>query len=481
MDGAARSPIAPAAPPTVSPHRAETAILALERALGPSRVESDRDTLERFAADDSGVRGELPCAVVHANGPEDVRKALALAAEFRLPVTPRAAGTSRTGGASPVQGGIVLLTLGWSKLVDVDRREHLAVLEPGHLLGAFQSQVEAEGLFYPPDPGSQTGCSIGGTVATNAGGPRGFKYGVTGDYVLGVDAILPNGEHVHTGRRTSKGVTGYDLTSLMVGSEGTLAVLGNITVRLLRKPERVATLLSVFDDEVTAAEAVVAIVSSGVRARCVEFLDEVTLGAIRDSGTRVPERARALLITEVDGDETECARGLQRLGEALTAAHALEVRAAMNDADRDQLWSTRRAMSYSVRQLAKHKVSEDVAVPRTRLPELLRFLRGLREERGLRVLSYGHAGDGNLHVNFLWNDVSERAAVDAGIESLFREVIRLQGTLSGEHGLGALKAPFLPLEQSAGLITLQRQLKAVFDPHGLLNPGKVLPESRPVW
>jgi glycolate oxidase len=469
------SAVAPLPVPDPSVGAREKAKVLLSRALGPSKVVADRDACERFASDDSDMPGRTPDVVVLAETTEDVERALAVAREAGVPITPRAGGTGRTGGATPVAGGIVLSMLGMNAIVDIDRRERVAVVEPGVVLADFHAAVEKEGLFYPPDPNSLSACTLGGNLAENAGGPRAFKYGVTRDYVLGVEAFLLGGQHFFAGRRTTKGVTGYDVTGLLVGSEGTLAVLGRATVRLVPLPPSVTTLLALFTSSADAMLAVSEMLARGVTPRCIEFLDEGTLDALRRAGNAVSEQAKALLIIEVDGDEAACETQVERVGDALQAVRALDLLVARDGAQRDKLWAARREMSPAVRKMAAHKLSEDVVVPRRELAPLLDLVAKQTERSGIRTVAYGHAGDGNLHVNFLWGDESERPLVERSIEQLFRDVVALGGTLSGEHGIGLAKAPYIGLEQSDELIDLQRELKRAFDPSGLLNPGKIFP------
>ncbi len=463
--------------PRPSESAREKALLLLERALGPSKVLTGDDKVHAYARDESEAEGTGPDAVVLAETAEDVLAALGVAREANVPITPRAGGTGRTGGAVPVAGGIVLATMGMNAIKDIDRQNGIAVVGPGVVLADLHAAVEAEGWFYPPDPNSLATCCLGGNVAENAGGPRAFKYGVTRDWVLGVEAFLIGGQRFFAGRRTTKGVTGYDVTGLLVGSEGTLAVFGDITLQLMPKPPEVMTLLVLFDDVRAAGEAVQSAIGQGLVPRCVELLDAATLDAMRRAGNAIDDRAGAMLLVEVDGDTTACERQAERFAAAAETAGALEVLVAQDASQRERLWSARRDMSHAVRKLTKKKLSEDVVVPRSRIVELLDTVRVLGESERVKMLTYGHAGDGNLHVNFLWDDDAEVPAVERAIEALFREVIRLGGTLSGEHGIGVLKAPYLPLEQSPELITLQRDLKRVFDPGDLLNPGKIFPSG----
>jgi glycolate dehydrogenase FAD-linked subunit len=451
----------------------EKARVLLGRRLGPSKLLTGAESCERFAHDESEAEGRVPDAVVLAETADDIAAALAVAREAEVPITPRAGGSGRTGGAVPVAGGIVLLTLGMNQIKEIDRREQLAVVGPGVIRGDLHTAVERENLFYPPDPNSWAACALGGNVAENAGGPRAFKYGVTREYVLGLEALLIGGQRLWTGRRTVKGVTGYDVTALLVGSEGTLAVFGDITLRLLPKPPAVMTLLALFRDVPQAVGAVAEIVAAGLVPRCLEFLDGTTLEAMRRAGNPIREGAGSMLLIEVDGDEQACERQAEQIAEACDAVGALEVAVAQDAAQRERLWAARREMSPAVRRLAKFKLAEDIVVPRQRIAELLERVERASEQHGVRTLAYGHAGDGNLHVNFLWNDPDEVPRVEQAIERLFRDTIELGGTLSGEHGIGVLKAPYLHLEQSEALISLQRDLKRVFDPQGLLNPGKI--------
>jgi glycolate oxidase len=448
----------------------------LERRLGPSKVLTSPDACAPYASDDSDVEGPGPDAVVLAASADDVAATLAIAEACEVPVTPRAGGTGRTGGAVPAAGGIVLATHALARIKDIDRADLVAVVEPGVVTGELHAAVEREGLFYAPDPNSLESCMIGGNLAENAGGPRVFKYGATRDWVLGLEACLMGGRTVRTGKRTVKGVTGYDVTSLLVGSEGTLAVFTEATLRLVPKPPAVATALALFSDVRAAATAVGAIVAAGVVPRCLEMLDATTLDAVRSAGVAVDARAGAMLLVEVDGEASEAT--LVRVGEVATAcAGCVDVVVAQDAGQRDRLWAARRMLSKATRKLARHKLSEDIVVPRPRIADLLARADDIGAQTGVRHLAYGHAGDGNLHVNFFWNDDAERPAVDRAIDLLMRATVELGGTLTGEHGIGVSKARYLPLEQSEALIALQRDVKRAFDPKGLLNPGKIFPSD----
>jgi glycolate oxidase len=343
------------------------------------------------------------------------------------------------------------------------------------VLADLHFAVEREGWFYPPDPNSLRSCALGGNVAENSGGPRAVKYGVTRDYVLGVEALLVGGDRIFAGRRTRKGVTGYDVASLLVGSEGTLAVFSEVTLKLVPRPESVATLLVTFSNVRAAATSAQGLTANRLSPRCVELMDGGTLEALRQAGNPIDPRAGALLLIEVDGSIADVESAVQRVADHCHRAGALEVLTAQETTQRDRLWAARRDMSHAVRGLARHKLAQDVVVPRQRIVDLLDRVAASAERHALRFLTYGHVADGTLHVNFLWDEEDEAARVEAAMEVLCRDVVQLGGSLTAEHGVGVLRAPYLPLEQAPRLVALQRDIKRAFDPRGLLNPGKIFP------
>ncbi|HHH11667.1 MAG TPA: FAD-binding protein, partial [Sorangium sp.] len=395
--------------PRISANLAERACIRLERALGPSKVLTAPSRCAAYASDESEQEAAPPDAVVLAACAQDIATTLEVANALGVPVTPRGAGTGKSGGGVPVCGGIALCTLGMNSIVEIDRDEFIAVVEPGVILGDLYAAVEAEGLFYPPDPNSWALCALGGNIAENAAGPRAFKYGVTRDYVLGLDVISAAGSRLQLGRRTAKGVTGYDLTALMVGSEGTLALTVGATLRLRRKPQQVATLLGLFATVAGAARAVSAIVAAGLVPRCLELIDRAALQAMRRQGVALDGRAGALLLMEVDGDVAACERQLEEVGARAVDAGALEVLVAQDAAQRERLWAARRQLSHVTAKLARYKISEDVVVPRTRMADLVDEVMRIGERNEVHMLNYGHAGDGNLHVNLLWDEPADAA------------------------------------------------------------------------
>jgi glycolate oxidase len=454
----------------------EQALIEIERAIGDGRVLTDPDLLASYARDESEAAPVTPEAVVRVQSTREVAAVMSAASRHLIPVTPRSGGTGRTGGAVPLAGGIVLAFEQHNHIKGIEVDDMVAVVEPGVITGQFHTAVEAEGLFYPPDPNSLASCALGGNVAENAGGPRALRYGCTRDYVLGLELVTASGQVLRLGKRTVKGVTGYDLTSLIVGSEGTLGVITEITLKLLPKPAAIATLLVLLPDLPTAGRAVGAVLRRGLLPRCLELLDEHTLALVRpEAGLPLDPRARALLLIELDGDEVALEGQVELCGNALTEVGALEVLVARHGGERERLWAARRELSRALRKVAKNKLAEDVVVPRSRISALIDRCRVISDRYRIPMPAYGHAGDGNIHVNFLWNDDAERPAVDQATKALFEATIELGGTLSGEHGIGILKAPYLPLEQSSELIALQEQVKNLFDPQGILNPGKIFP------
>jgi glycolate oxidase len=454
----------------------DAALIAIERACGSGSVIRDPSLLEGYAHDDSEAAPCMPEAVVRARTTAEVSEVMKAAYEHEIPVTPRGGGTGRVGGAIPVPGGIVLAFEKMNSIEGIDRNELTARVQPGVITGELKRATEEENLFYPPDPNSRDSCAIGGNLAANAGGPRAFKYGVTREYVMGMDVVLADGTILKLGRETKKGVTGYDLTSLMVGSEGTLGIVTEASLRLIPKPESTVTALACFSSLDEVAPVVSSLMAQGQLPSCIELLDEEAIRIVRpEAGLTIPQETKAILLIELDGEEAKLESELERTGNILFDLNALEVLVAQSGSERERLWASRRELSWSLKKQAENKLSEDIVVPRTKIADLLGYCSQLAEHHELVVPTYGHAGDGNLHVNFLWNDPDEKARVDDAIKSLFQRVVELRGTLSGEHGIGVLKAPYLSMEQSPQLIALQEKIKDVFDPKHILNPGKIFP------
>ncbi|WP_242395000.1 FAD-binding oxidoreductase [Anaeromyxobacter oryzisoli] len=451
----------------------------LEAAFPRERLVLDREKLEAYGRDESELGTFPPNVAVAVESAEEVRTIFAVASRHRVPVVPVAARSGKSGGVLALQGGIAISLERMNRVLEISPDDLIARVQPGVNTGLLQAEVEKHGLFYPPDPNSLELCSIGGNVAENAGGPRALKYGVTREYVLGLTAVLPTGEIVRLGKRSIKGVAGYDLTALLVGSEGTLGIVTEITLKLLPRPRHVATGLVVFPSVAAAARAVTKVLTAGILPRCLELLDDVALAAAaRTSAYRFPADAGAALLVETDGNDADAVFGeLVRLAEVVQSDAQGDVIVAQNEAQRRDIWETRRYLSVNLKTLHPLKLSEDVAVPRSRIPEMVERAKAVGARLGLAVATYGHAGDGNLHCNVLFDRAEERPKVDEAVAEILRAAVDLGGTITGEHGVGLAKRDFLAYEQGEAVVALERRLKAVFDPLGLLNPGKIFPPA----
>ena len=440
-------------------------IRALREALGADGLILEGPRLDDYAGDRSAAEQVTPAAVCLPSSPAEVAALIAACAREGIPVTARGAGTGKAGGCVPAPGGVVCSLERLTGVTALSAADQQAEVLAGTVTGQLRERASAAGLFYPPDPASLDECTVGGNVATNAGGPLCVKYGVTADYVLGLDVVLADGRPVRFGRRAIKGVAGYDLRGLLVGSEGTLGVITSATVRLLPLPGEVRTAWLTFGDPLAACEAVRSILASGVLPRALELLDATAL--------RGAEGGAALLL-EVDGPAGSCEPQLARTLDAASAT-CRSARIAASPDESAQLWELRRSTSDAIKEPFAHHLSEDVAVPTGRLAELLRGLAEVAAEAPeLTVASYGHAGDGNLHVNLLWNDPDLLPAVTRASERVFRIALDLGGTVTGEHGIGLLKRPYLDWELSPRALDLHRAIKGALDPEGILNPGKVI-------
>lgn len=452
---------------------------ALVAAVGADHVRTDGESCLAYGTD--ALKRGVPADVVVF--PADTAQVSAIAQVCQadgVPLVPRGAGTGYTGGAVPSHGGVVLSLERMNRILEIDEANLVAIVEPGVLTGDLQDAVEKLGLFYPPDPASLRISSIGGNVAECAGGPRAFKYGTTKRYVLGLQAVLPSGEIIETGGKVVKNVVGYDLTGLLVGSEGTLAIVTRIVLRLVPRPPVQATLRATFRDVRAAVSAVIEIVRARVVPAAIEIIDGESLEAVgRSLGVRTlaPPGTAALLLMEVDGGPAAVEEEASRVRAACLRAGATDVHHAQGKEEREELWRVRRELSMSLRTVAALKLNHDVVVPKGRIPELFELVGRIREEFRLRIPLFGHAGDGNIHVNIMVDpgDPDEVARARAAERVLFEGVVALEGSISGEHGIGLSKAPFLPIELSAAEIALMQRVKAAFDPTGILNPGKIFP------
>lgn len=437
--------------------------------LDIERYSTDPEDLFAYGFDASGLEG-APAAVAWPRNTGEVARVMRYSWENGMAVVPRGAGSGMTGGAVPSSGAIVLSFERMNRIIEIDDVNLNVLVEPGVVNGRLQRELEGYGLFYPPDPASLEFCTIGGNVAENAGGPRALKYGVTRDYVLQLEAVLCGGEVVTAGVQTAKGVVGYDLARLLTGSEGTLAAITKIRLKALPLPEDVLTLLAVFGDAASAGEAVARIIAAKIIPRTLEIMDRHTMAAVE--GWRpvgLPAHAGALLLIELDGhpaaikDEAGKAVGIcEKLGADVTMADDEEARNA--------LWKARRGVSPALYHICPHKISEDIVVPRSNIARMLSELEALAKRTSVPIASFGHAGDGNLHVNLLPPVKKDLTPV---IREMFEKVLELGGTISGEHGVGLTKKPFIEMEIKPASLDLMRKIKNAFDPKGLLNPGKV--------
>ena len=387
----------------------------LRAGLAPERVSVDAERLEAYGRDESDLGVYPPDVVVLPETTAEVAHAVAVAARHRLPITPIGARSGRSGGALPLARGVAISLERMNRILEIRPEDLIARVQPGVVTGVFQAEVEKHGLFYPPDPNSLDMCFLGGNVAENAGGPRALKYGVTREYVLGLEVVLPTGEVLRTGRQTIKGVAGYDLTALFVGSEGTLGVVTEITLKLLPRPRHVATALVVFRSVQDAARAVSRVLAAGVIPRVLELLDDVALQACALTAPyKFPPDAGAAVLVETDGnDEEQVFAEIVRVAELVQAEASGEVIVAQNEAQRRDIWETRKRLSVNLRALHPLKLSEDIVVPRSRIPDMVRVTREIGARHGLVVATYGHAGDGNLHANVLFDREEERPGADA--------------------------------------------------------------------
>ena len=442
--------------------------------LGASCVSVEDDTLTTHSTD-KWFASSRPEAVVFAESTAQVSALLRFANERRIPVTPRGAGVGYVGGCVPVHGGIALSLARMNRILEINTADGVAVVQPGVITGDLQNAAQERGWFYPPDPASLKECSLGGNIATNAGGPRCLKYGVTRHYVLGLEAVLADGTVLRAGGRCHKNKTGFDLIGLFVGSEGMLGVVTEATLRLIPHPPKRAMLSAGFASFAEAAEAVQAILGNGFLPSALEISDRFTLAAARNYvGEGVPH-GEAHLLVEVDGQEPTVPVEISMLRALLEQRGALDITAAMCDAECEQLWKLRREFSYSLRATGLTKLNEDIVVPRGRLVELVTFAEQLQTESGFPVACFGHAGDGNIHVNIMvpdMKDEAQRTRAEEALDKLFHHVLALGGAITGEHGVGLAKKRWFAEAVGDGAREAHRRLKAALDPQGILNPGK---------
>jgi glycolate oxidase len=458
--------------PSYSPITQEI-LSEIKKAVGPGAVVRDPEKLSEFGKD-AGEDTHLPELVVEAISSRQVSALLRLANKYYFPVTPRGLGTGLAGGAVPLFGGVLLSLAKMNRILSIEKDNLIAVVEPGVITLDLKNAVREKGLFYPPDPASLDTCSIGGNAATNAGGPSCVKYGTTRDYVLGLEAVLPTGEIIEAGVRTRKGVVGYDLRHLLLGSEGTLGVITKLILKLIPHPKMITTLVAFFPQLTSAMDAVTAMLIRGHAPCAVEFLDDRCLEITGDLLPFEEARsAKAMLIIETDGVQDVIEKEMETIGGICVEQGADHVIMAPDSLKRARIWEIRRQVSLRIEDRFPLYLHEDVVVPIGKIAELIGGLRGLEETYRMRIYSFGHAGDGNIHVNITAEDQKCRDRIEEGIEDLLRTVLSMGGTISGEHGIGITKKRFLPMELSTESIRIQKEIKQIFDPLQILNPGKI--------
>jgi glycolate oxidase len=454
---------------------------ALRRIVDPGNLLVGEEALEPYTHDETVGLKANPEVVARVTSAQQVSEIFRLAQRERIPVTPRGAGYGLSGGAVPVQGGIVLSTEKMNRILEIDRKNLMVTVEPGVITGDIHRAVEAEGLFYPPDPASLDSCSIGGNIAEGAGGPRAVKYGVTKDYVCGLEVVLPSGEIIRSGGKLVKNVTGYSLIQLLIGSEGTLAVVTQIILRLLPLPKVQVDLLVPFDDFQAAADTVSDIIAHRILPTAMEFMEQDSILAVE----RLLERpvpfndAAAHLLIQLDGNVQEAVEAeMETVGDLCLEHGARDVLVAQDRPTRDRLWEARRMIIDSLNNESPVNHMEDVVVPRAEIHRLLKGIKEIAGRHSVRIINFGHAGDGNVHVNVLKDGLADdkwEALVPVVTEEIYRLALSLGGMITGEHGIGATRRRYLPLALDEVQIALMRQIRAVFDPNHVLNPGKIFP------
>lgn len=460
----------------------EEVILQLKTLCGNTGVLTDIESLIQYGSDETEDLVFMPVIVVKPDSAAQVSSVMKIASRHKIPVTPRGAGTGLSGGALPLFGGIVLSTEKLNRIISIDEQNLQATVEPGVINQVFRDAVEAKGLFYPPDPASRGSCYLGGNLAENAGGPKAVKYGVTKDYVLNCEVVLPDGEIIWTGANVLKNSTGYNLTQLMIGSEGTLGIITKIVFRLIPKPTEDLLMLVPFSSAEKACEAVSAVFRAGITPSAMEFMERDAIDFVmrfHQSSLVIKPHINAHLIIEVDGFDREVLmRDCEKISEVMMQHDCDEVMFADTASQKAELWKLRRAAGEAVKSHSVYK-EEDTVVPRAQLPALLKGVKAIGQKYGFRSVCYGHAGDGNLHVNIIKENMSNEdwnIKIPTGIKEIFELCYQLGGTISGEHGIGYVQKNYLPLVFNKRQIEVQQKIKAVFDPLNILNPGKIFPD-----
>jgi len=456
----------------------------LQTICGNTNVFSDVETLEKYGKDETEDLVFPPHILVKPENAQQISEILKIANEYKIPVIPIGARTGLSGGALSVNGGIGLSMEKFNKIIDIDEKNLQVTVQPGVITQVLQETVIAKGLFYPPDPSSKGSCFIGGNLAENSGGPRAVKYGVTKDYVLNLEVVLPTGEIIHTGANTLKNSTGYNLTQLMVGSEGTLGIITKAVLKLLPYPSKNLLMLVPFSSAEKACEAVSAVFRAGIIPSALEFMErdaiDWTLKYVDGINLTIPDHIKAHLLIEVDGNHEEVLyKDAEKISEVMQQFDCDEILFADTTDQKDTLWKMRRRVAEAVKGNSIYK-EEDTVVPRFHLPQLLAGVKSIGKKYGFKSVCYGHAGDGNLHVNIIKGDLSDEhwnTKLPLGIKEIFELTVSLGGTLSGEHGIGLVQKNYMPIAFSKVEIELMKKIKNIFDPNNILNPSKIFPDA----
>ncbi len=452
----------------------------LEQIVGAEYISSEKEQLEKYGQDETEDFVFLAEMVVKPQNVQQVSAVARLCHEQKIPLTTRGAGTGLSGGALPVQGGVVLSTERLNKILHIDERNLQATVEPGVINYVFQEEVKKLGLFYPPDPASWGSCSLGGNIAHSSGGPKAVKYGTTRDYVLNLEVVLANGEIIWTGANTLKYSTGYNLTHLMIGSEGTLGIVTKIVFRLIPLPKQDLLMLIPFRSAEDACKAVGEVFREGIIPSAMEFMERDAIDwSIKYSGEvnfEIKPEWQALLLVEVDGNNSDVLMAdCELIGHVMQRNNSDEILFADSAEQKNALWKIRRKVGEAVKSNSVYK-EEDTVVPRAELPVLLKGVKKIGARYGFKSVCYGHAGDGNLHVNIIKGDLSDEAwekDLPKGITEIFELCKQLGGTISGEHGIGLVQKSYMPIVFGKAHLELMKEIKKVFDPHSILNPGKI--------
>tara|TARA_B100000900_G_C20590130_1_gene721258 strand:+ start:1230 stop:2630 length:1401 start_codon:yes stop_codon:yes gene_type:complete len=454
-------------------------VLFFQKAISDNNVFLDDKTLDEYSHDETEDLKFYPSIVLKPNNTNEISAILKYCNERIIPVTPCGARTGLSGGSLPIMGGVVLSTENLNSIISIDERNMQATVEPGVINQIFRDTVEEKGLFYPPDPASKGSSFLGGNLAENSGGPKALKYGVTKDYVLNLEVVLPTGEIIWTGANVLKNSTGYDLTSLMVGSEGTLGVITKIVFKLISLPTKDITLLVPFDSAENACKAVSAIFICGITPSALEFIERDAIDwtiKYTDINMKIEDNVQAHLLIEVDGNDIEQLYvDCEKISDVLNNFNCGDILIADSNEQKDRLWKMRRLVGEAVKSNSIYK-EEDTVVPRAELPKLLKGVKKIGEKYGFQSVCYGHAGDGNLHVNIIKGDMSDKKwnnELCKGIREIFTLTKNLGGTISGEHGIGLVQKPYIDIVFSKKEIEIQKEIKKIFDPNNILNPGKI--------